>query len=80
MLGGSGRRFDWALLHSRDDRGEMVLAGGITADNVAEAAGLDTWALDLSSGVESAPGQKDAGRLGVFFARRRRLPGRGDSA
>jgi indole-3-glycerol phosphate synthase/phosphoribosylanthranilate isomerase len=80
MLGGGGRRFDWELLGDREDRSEMVLAGGITADNVAEAAGLGTWALDLSSGVESAPGQKDAGRLGTFFARRRRLPGRGDSA
>ena len=80
MLGGSGRRFDWELLRSRDDRGEMVLAGGITAENVAEAAEFDTWALDLSSGVESAPGRKDAGRLGAFFAQRRRLPGRGDPA
>lgn len=80
MLGGSGRRFDWDLLRSREDRGEMVLAGGITTDTVAEAAGLDTWALDLSSGVESAPGQKDAGRLAAFFSRRRRLPGRGDPA
>jgi indole-3-glycerol phosphate synthase/phosphoribosylanthranilate isomerase len=80
MLGGSGRRFDWALLESREDRAEMVLAGGITAENVAEAAALDTWALDLSSGVESAPGRKDARRLGAFFAQRRRLPGRGDSA
>jgi indole-3-glycerol phosphate synthase/phosphoribosylanthranilate isomerase len=79
MLGGSGRRFDWGLLGDREDRAEMVLAGGITADNVAHAVALGTWALDLSSGVESAPGQKDAGRLGTFFARRRRLPGRGDS-
>ena len=79
MLGGSGRRFDWALLGDREDRSEMVLAGGITADTVAEAAQLGTWALDLSSGVESAPGRKDAGRLAAFFDRRRRLPGRGDS-
>jgi indole-3-glycerol phosphate synthase/phosphoribosylanthranilate isomerase len=79
MLGGSGRRFDWELLSNREDRAEMVLAGGITADTVAQAVELGTWALDLSSGVESAPGQKDAGRLGTFFARRRRLPGRGDS-
>jgi indole-3-glycerol phosphate synthase/phosphoribosylanthranilate isomerase len=79
MLGGSGRRFDWALLRDREDRTEMVLAGGITADNVAEAVDLGTWALDLSSGVESAPGVKDAGRLAAFFANRRRLPGRGDA-
>jgi len=80
LLGGSGRRFDWGLLGNREDRAEMVLAGGITADTVAQAVELGTWALDLSSGVESAPGQKDAGRLGTFFARRRRLPGRGDAA
>jgi phosphoribosylanthranilate isomerase len=56
-----------------------VLAGGLRPANVAAAAALDTWALDASSGVESAPGRKDPGLLRDFFTQRRRLPGRGDS-
>lgn len=79
-LGGSGRRFDWGLLRGHDERREVVLAGGIHAGNVAEAASLGAWALDLSSGVESAPGRKDGTRLRSFFDARRRLPGRGDGS
>jgi phosphoribosylanthranilate isomerase len=56
----------------------VILAGGLRAENVAAAAALGTYALDVSSGVESAPGQKDPDRLAAFFRARRRLPGRGD--
>lgn len=76
-LGGTGARFDWSLLDGHPRRREVILAGGITPDNVAEAAALGTWAVDASSGVESGPGQKDAGLLAQFFRRRRRLPARG---
>jgi indole-3-glycerol phosphate synthase/phosphoribosylanthranilate isomerase len=78
-LGGSGRTFDWSLLEHFPERAEVILAGGLRASNVAAAAALDTWALDASSGVESAPGRKDPGLLRDFFTQRRRLPGRGDS-
>ncbi|HJR34645.1 MAG TPA: bifunctional indole-3-glycerol-phosphate synthase TrpC/phosphoribosylanthranilate isomerase TrpF [Gemmatimonadales bacterium] len=78
-LGGTGRTFDWSLLEQFPERAEVILAGGLRASNVAAAAALDTWALDASSGVESAPGRKDAGLLRDFFTQRRRLPGRGDS-
>ncbi|HEX7025210.1 MAG TPA: bifunctional indole-3-glycerol-phosphate synthase TrpC/phosphoribosylanthranilate isomerase TrpF [Gemmatimonadales bacterium] len=78
--GGTGRAFDWSLLDSYPERGHVVLAGGLRPDNVAAAARHDTWALDVSSGVESSPGTKDPMLLEQFFSARRRLPGRGDAA
>ena len=78
-LGGTGRRFDWALLADYPERAEVILAGGLRAENAARAAALGTWALDVSSGVEATAGLKSAARLGAFFAARRRLPGRGDA-
>ena len=77
--GGWGVSFDWHLLDDYAGKDEVVLAGGLRADNVARAAALETWALDVSSGVESAPGEKDLTRLLEFFGERRRLPGRGTS-
>jgi indole-3-glycerol phosphate synthase/phosphoribosylanthranilate isomerase len=55
--GGTGERFDWSLL---TDPTQVVLAGGLGPRNLAEADALGAWALDLNSGVESAPGIKDA--------------------
>ncbi|HWL40538.1 MAG TPA: bifunctional indole-3-glycerol-phosphate synthase TrpC/phosphoribosylanthranilate isomerase TrpF [Gemmatimonadaceae bacterium] len=75
-----GAPFDWSLLEKYPERPDVILAGGIHAENVESAAGLGTWALDASSGVESVPGRKDAGLLRNFFKARRRLSGRGDSA
>ncbi len=77
-LGGAGHTFDWTLLEGHPERTELILAGGLNAGNVDRAAALHTWGLDLSSGVESAPGKKDPGKLLEFFAARRRIPGRGD--
>jgi indole-3-glycerol phosphate synthase/phosphoribosylanthranilate isomerase len=77
--GGWGRSFDWRLLEQYPGKEEVVLAGGLGAENAARAAALRTWALDVSSGVEAAPGEKDPVRLARFFAERRRLPGRGSS-
>ncbi len=76
--GGSGTRFDWSLLERHPERRSVVLAGGLDAGNVEQAARLGSWALDLSSGVESLPGHKDPARLRDFLTARRRLPGRGD--
>ena len=74
--GGTGRSFDWSLLDACAERDAVILAGGLRPDNVETAAALGTWGLDVSTGVEQSPGQKDAARLGAFFAARRRLPGR----
>lgn len=70
--------FDWSLLEGYPERREAILAGGLRPDNVTAAAALGTYALDVSSGVEAAPGRKDPDRLAAFFAGRRRLPGRGE--
>jgi len=79
-LGGTGHSFDWSLFDRYPDRPDVILAGGLRPDNVTRAAALGTFALDVSSGVEAAPGRKDPARLESFFAARRRLPGRGDDA
>lgn len=66
--GGTGRRFDWSLLAAYPARNRVVLAGGLDAHNVGAAHELGCGALDVCSGVESAPGQKDRVRLNQLFA------------
>ncbi|MTD39568.1 bifunctional indole-3-glycerol-phosphate synthase TrpC/phosphoribosylanthranilate isomerase TrpF [Erwinia sp. CPCC 100877] len=64
--GGSGQRFDWSLLAGQPLAGVM-LAGGLSADNCVEAAQAGCDGLDFNSGVESAPGIKDANKLTAVF-------------
>ena len=69
-LGGTGARFNWQLAAeaSRDGRGRVVLAGGLTPENVAEAIRqARPYGVDVSSGVESAPGRKDAVKMRDFI-------------
>lgn len=75
---GSGRPFDWSVLAGYPELGEVVLAGGLRAENAAAAAALGSYALDVSTGVEASPGEKDPDRLRTFLQARRRLPGRGE--
>jgi indole-3-glycerol phosphate synthase/phosphoribosylanthranilate isomerase len=72
--GGSGQCFDWGLLQDLPERSRIVLAGGLTPENARRAQSLGCGALDVSSGVESAPGIKDEGRLGSFFDALRSRP------
>lgn len=65
--GGTGRAFDWRRVRGRDELGASLLAGGLNPENARAAADVGAWALDVSSGVEAAPGRKDAARLGAFF-------------
>ncbi len=65
--GGTGRSFDWTLLQDVD-LSQVVLAGGITPETAAEADRVGAWGLDLSSGVEDAPGIKSVARLQALFA------------
>ena len=68
MPGGLGIRFDWTLMTGYRGHTPWFLAGGITADNVAEAVALSGARLvDISSGVESAPGVKDPGLISSFL-------------
>ena len=67
LWGGTGSRFDWSVVP--DDIGRpIVLAGGLTPENVAGAIRLvRPFAVDVSGGVESAPGEKDAQRIERFM-------------
>ena len=67
--GGTGERFDWGLIPP-DLPKPVVLSGGLTPDNVAEAVQrVRPWAVDVSSGVEAAKGIKDAQKVAQFIAR-----------
>jgi phosphoribosylanthranilate isomerase len=66
--GGVGQSFDWSLI-PQDLPLPLVLSGGLHAGNVAEAvAKIHPWAVDVSSGVESAKGIKDADKIAAFVA------------
>ncbi|MBO0903927.1 phosphoribosylanthranilate isomerase [Jiella sonneratiae] len=68
LPGGNGVSFDWRLLAVLDPGLAYMLSGGIDADNVAEALRVARPAgIDVSSGVESAPGVKDVRRIDTFF-------------
>lgn len=68
--GGLGRRFDWTLLKELDLAVPCMLSGGLDADSVARAIGIvRPRGVDVSSGVESAPGIKEPGLVRDFIAR-----------
>lgn len=66
--GGSGEAFDWSILVHDPDLQRAFIAGGITPANAASAAATGAAGLDLSSGVERAPGFKDPAKLAALFA------------
>lgn len=69
LPGGNAISFDWRLLAGFKDRMRFMLAGGLTPDNVARAIALTGAAIvDVSSGVESAPGEKQAALISRFIA------------
>jgi len=66
--GGVGASFDWSLVPARLAR-PLVLSGGLTRENVGEAVRrVRPWAVDVSSGVESSKGIKDAAKIAAFVA------------
>jgi phosphoribosylanthranilate isomerase len=68
--GGTGETFDWTLARrTRELVAQLYLAGGLTPENVAGAiAAVAPYAVDVCSGVERAPGRKDAARVRAFIA------------
>ncbi len=78
--GGAGAMFDWTLAREARERFpqlDIVLAGGLNPANVGSAiATVEPWAVDVASGVEVAPGVKDAAKLDAFVAATRRMTSR----
>lgn len=73
QAGGTGQTFDWSRIPA-DLPASLVLAGGLNPDNVAEALRqVRPYAVDVSSGVESAPGIKDAARIRAFIDNARKM-------
>jgi phosphoribosylanthranilate isomerase len=68
MRGGTGETFDWELVRARRSQVPLILSGGLTGENVAEAiAVVRPYAVDTASGTEAAPGHKDPEKLRAFF-------------
>lgn len=71
--GGTGKTFDWASIPSSLDF-PLILAGGLKPQNVAQAISqVSPWAIDLSSGVESAPGVKDVEKMKLLMSEVKRV-------
>ena len=69
--GGSGISFNWALLTPHNSRQPIMLAGGLNSDNCLAAARLPVAGLDFNSGLETAPGIKDAAKIRSAFTQLR---------
>ncbi len=68
-VGGTGETFNWNLARQAQAYGPIIMAGGLTPANVAQAiAAAQPAAVDVASGVEALPGKKDQEKLRAFFA------------
>jgi phosphoribosylanthranilate isomerase len=75
-VGGTGQTYDWEMarrtIFQTSGQTKLIAAGGLTPENVAEAiATLHPWGVDVVSGVEAAPGRKDAAKVRAFIANAR---------
>ena len=69
VRGGAGQTGDWSLAAGLAGQHRLLLAGGLTPDNVVDAiAQVRPWGVDVASGVEATPGHKDHDRLRAFIA------------
>lgn len=74
LPGGNGQPFDWTILQGAEFKRPWLLAGGLTPDNLPQAVQQSgARAVDVSSGVESAPGKKDPAKIRAFLDAARRL-------
>src|SRR5262245_12180921 len=67
-LGGSGKVFDWNLVYGANAFGSIIVAGGLTPENVSDVINmLHPFGVDVASGVESKPGRKDYEKMRLFI-------------
>ena len=68
VIGGTGKTFNWEVLKGHKFEKPVILSGGLTAENVADAIGsVNPYAVDVSSGVEKTPGIKDPRKIREFM-------------
>jgi phosphoribosylanthranilate isomerase len=68
LFGGTGETFDWELLRGRRSKVPLLLSGGLTPDNVADAIrATHPWGVDSASGTEASPGVKDPAKVRAFI-------------
>jgi len=69
QVGGSGKTFNWSVFDKFDklDKSKIVLAGGLKIENLLDAKNLNTFALDINSGVETSPGKKSPEKIAEVF-------------
>ncbi len=76
--GGTGEIFNWDLAKEAKEYGRIIIAGGLTPENVAQAIRhVEPYAVDVGSGVESSPGKKDHSKVRAFIENIRTLQGVG---
>lgn len=77
LYGGTGKTTNWETAREAAELTRVFLAGGLSPDNIAEAIrSVEPFAVDVNSGVESAPGRKDAGKLRKLKEEMERASGR----